>query len=362
MTELTWTPMDGDAFVTHDGFIFYTFGYEHPNDHVFAFLKYIPSKHQKLFPIEYLPTRWKLGSSELIRPKQLYSASNFKRYVQAFRRNYPDYLYHCPSREKEVICPTSRTIKRVYKPHARLKALLEKKNRNRLENLTLELIDYLSNASNVSKSDFGVHGSIALGIATNQSDIDLVVYGAGNFRRLEATLSKLVHQRSLTHIAPDGGATNGILRGKFSEKLFVCTAVRKVEEISSVYGDFKYSAVAPLKLRCRVIDDSETMFRPATYGIGDCQPLNQDSQIESDHMPNVAVSMIGLYRNIARKDDYIEVSGVLEQVEEVRTGGISFQLVVGSGTSENEYIQLVSKKEAGQANMRTLDAYSLPPP
>lgn len=341
MTKLPWTPMDGDAFLTHDGFIFYTFGYEHPENRVFAFIKYIPSKHQKLFPIEYLPTRWKLGSSELIRPRHLYSASNFKKYVQAFRRNYPDYLYHCPYREKEVICPECRTIKRVYKPRARLKALLEKKDRNRLENLALELIDSLSKASNVSKHDFGVHGSIALGMATNQSDIDLVVYGADNFRRLETTMRKLGQQPSLTHIAPNRGATNGILRGKFREKLFVCTAVRKVEETSSVYGAFTYSAVAPLKLQCRVTDDSETMFRPAMYGIGDCQPLNQNIQIESDHMPSVAVSMIGLYRNIARKDDYIEVSGVLEQVEELRTGKTSFQLVVGSGTTQREYMQLV---------------------
>ena len=344
MTELAWTPVDGDAFVTHDGFIFYTFGYEHPADRVFAFLKYIPSKHQKLFRIEYLPTRWKLGSSELIRPKHLYSASNFQKYIQTFRRNFPDYLYHCPYREKEVICPTRSATKRLYKPNARMKALLEKEDRNRLEDLTLELIDSLSNASNVSKHDFGVHGSIALGTATNQSDIDLVVYGADNFRRLEATVNKLGRQRSLAHIASDRAETNGILRGQFREKLFVCTAVRKVEEISSAYGDLKYSAVGAMKIRCKVTDDGETMFRPAIYRIDECEPLNHDSQIGPDRMPNVVVSMIGLYRNIARKDDYIEVSGVLEQVEELRTGKISFQLVVGSGTSENEYIQLVSRK------------------
>ncbi len=346
MAELTWTPMDGDAFLTHDGFIFYTFGYEHPGDRVFAFLKYIPSKYRKLFPVECLPTRWKLGSSELIRPRHLYSTSNFKKYAETFRRNFPDYLYHCPYREKEVICPARNAIKRVYTPHARLKALLQKGDRNRLENLALELIDSLSNASNVSKHNFGVHGSIALGTATNQSDIDLVVYGADNFRQVEAAVNKLGRQRSLVHIASDRAEPNGILRGQFEEKVFICTAVRKVEEISSVYGDLKYSAVAAMKLRCRITDDSETVFRPAIYGIDECEPLNHDSQIGPDHMPNVAVSMIGLYRNIARKDDYVEVSGVLEQVEEPRTGKISFQLVVGSGTNEDEYIQLVSKKEA----------------
>ena len=344
MMRPTWTPVDGDAFLTHDDFIFYTFGYEHPADHVFAFVKYIPSKHRKFFSIDYLPTHWKLGSSELVRPRHLYSASNFKKYAEVFRRSFPDYLYHCPYREKEVICAARNSIKHVYTPHQRLKVLLKKEDRNHLEDLTLKLISFLSGASSIPIEDFGVHGSIALGIATNHSDIDLVVYGADNFRRLEAAVNKPTLQRSPTHIASNRAEMNGTLRGQFREKTFVCTAVRKTEEISTTYGDFKYLPIAPMKFRCRVTDDSETMFRPAIYKIGECEPLNQDSRIKSDQTPNVAVSMIGLYRNIARKDDYIEVSGVLEQVEELRTGKISFQLVVGSGTSENEYIQLVSRK------------------
>jgi len=77
--------MDGDAFLTQDGFVFYTFGYDHPADRVFAFLKYIPSKEQKLFKIDWLPTRWKLGSLELVRPKSLYSPGNFHKYSEVFR-------------------------------------------------------------------------------------------------------------------------------------------------------------------------------------------------------------------------------------------------------------------------------------
>ena len=38
MMEEIWVPMDGDTFVTKDGFIMNTFGYEHPDDRVFAFL------------------------------------------------------------------------------------------------------------------------------------------------------------------------------------------------------------------------------------------------------------------------------------------------------------------------------------
>ena len=32
---------DGDTLLMNEGFIFYVFGYEHPNNRVFSFLKYI---------------------------------------------------------------------------------------------------------------------------------------------------------------------------------------------------------------------------------------------------------------------------------------------------------------------------------
>jgi len=335
--------MDGDAFLTHDGFIFYTFGYEHPADRVFAFLKYIPLKKQKLFKIDYLTTRWRLGSLELIRPKSLYSPNNFHKYSEVFRRSFPHYLYYCPYRGKEVICPTRKSMKRVYTPRRGFQALLHKKDKNGMQSLTLELIDFLSDASGVSIDDFGVHGSIALGMETSGSDIDLVVYGAYNFRKLEATVNKLVAERAL-----DGTSFNELNRTphkQFKGKPFICNAVRKADEINTAYGDSKYSPLSPVKFRCRVTDDAETMFRPAIYRIRNYQSMNSQSNLTHNHTPNTVTSMIGLYRNIARKDDEIEVSGVLEQIEELGTGKTSFQVVVGSGTSEDEYIRRVSREE-----------------
>ena len=60
--------MDGDTFVTKDGFIMNTFGYEHPEDRVFAFLKYIPAQYKQLFNVEMLTRTWKFGSNQLTQP------------------------------------------------------------------------------------------------------------------------------------------------------------------------------------------------------------------------------------------------------------------------------------------------------
>jgi len=50
------------------------------------------------------------------------------------------------------------------------------------------------------------------------------------------------------------------------------------------------------------------------------------------------VSMIGCYRNIAKKGNKIKVSGTLERVENLKTGKIFHQVVVGTGASEEEHI------------------------
>jgi len=349
--EKGWVPRDGDAFLTRHNFVFYTIGYEHPTERIFAFLKYIPTHYSSLFPIDYLSRRWKLGSTELVRPEKLYSVSNLQTFIQVLSRDFPNYLYYCPYRSKEVVCPTRDVVKRVYVPNQRLQSLRRKKNRNRLQDLTLELVSLLSKTSDVPLEDLGVHGSIALGIDTDQSDVDLVVYGAQNFRKLEVGVNKLADDGVIDYIFNNRLDMARKHRGQFRGKAFVYTAVRKMDEISAKYEDNKYSVVAPVKFRCMVTDDREAMFRPAVYKIRNYKPLEPSSQLERDMQPSLVVSMIGMYRNIAREGDCIEVSGVLEQVEHLQTGRIGFQAVVGSGTSDDEYVLPISNFKAQKGSI-----------
>jgi len=219
-------------------------------------------------------------------------------------------------------------------PSQRLKTLFKKKQRDRLQELALETVTLLSVKSKVPVQDFGLHGSIALDMHSAESDIDLVVYGAENFRRLEATVNRLFKKDAL-----DAARKN---RGEYKGKVFVYNAVRKPEEVRVKYGDHKYFPISSINFRCRVEDDIEAMFRPAIYQIGDYQPLNSASRLEKDQIPQTLVSMIGCYRNVSRKGERIEVSGVLERMEHLKTHKVSYQVVVGSGTREEEYIWRVS--------------------
>jgi len=333
-----WTPRDGDAFVTKEGLVFYVFGYEHPKNRVLSFLKYIPSKLKPHFPIRFLRQKWKLGNIELARPEKLYTAQNYQKLLETFRSTYPQYIYLCPYRGKEVISAPLKHVEKVYVPKECLQRLFEKKRKDRLQRLALELVSLLSTEFKVPLEDFGIHGSIALNMHTAKSDIDLVVYGSRNFRSLEKAIDKLVEEGTLKHIFTKKLDRARKHRGRYNDKLFVYNAVRKISEINVHYGNHKYVPTRDVTFSCEVVDDNEAMFRPAIYQVKNYQPLDPASKLIEDEVPTRVVSMIGYYRNVAKRGEKIKVSGTLERVENFETGENTHQVVVGTGIREDEYI------------------------
>ncbi|MEM3550242.1 MAG: nucleotidyltransferase domain-containing protein [Candidatus Bathyarchaeia archaeon] len=334
----SWHPLDGETFLTKEGFIFNVFGYEHPEGRVFSFLKYIPSNFKELFGIRFLERTWRYKKFELFRAEKLYTAKNYQTFLEVFQKSFPEYIYFCPFRKKKVISASLNSIIKVYSPRRSLQTLTKTFRRDKLQQKALDLINLISNESKVVLDDFGVHGSIALGMHTENSDIDIVVYGGKNFRKVEAAVNKLVKDGTLSFIFNNRLDAARRFKGRYRDKVFMYNAVRKPEEVASKYGEYSYTPIIPVKLRCIVKDDSEAMFRPAIYKIEKSTFLNDVSAFIEDALPEVVVSMIGCYRNVARKGDKIEVSGMLERVFENKTEKSSYQVVVGTAENEEEYI------------------------
>lgn len=333
-----WVPADGDTFVTREGFIFNTFGYEHPNNRVFAFLKYIPAEFKELFNVDMLERTWRYGGRTLFRAEKLYTAKNYKSFIATFRKNFPAYLYYCYLRNKELISAPLNLIEQVYVPKNCLTALKQLKQLDTLQKMALELISMISEESKVGTEDFGVHGSIALNMHAPESDIDFVVYGSQNFRKVEAAIARLVDAGKLSYIAGNRIEAARKFQGRYNKKIFMYNATRKPEEIKTQYGMHRFSSLKPLRFQCTVSDDTENMFRPATYKITDYKPLNAESELPADRIPDRVVANIGCYRNVARAGNPIKVAGTLERVESIKTGEVTYQVIVGTATSEEEYI------------------------
>ena len=331
-----WTPRDGDAIITKDNFIFYVFGYEHPPNRTLAFLKYIPIEYAKFFPIKYLKKKWNFKGKTLCRAEKLYSAENYRILIESLKKNFSHYVYFCPYRMKEILSVPFTQISEVYIPSVCLQKLVFSPKKDDLQRLALELISLISAEAKVDFEDFGIHGSIALNMHSSSSDIDFVVYGSKNFRKVEKAIEKLAQEGEISYVFKTRLDRIRKYRGRFKGKLFVYNAVRKLGEIKTRYGENRYEPIKPVKFQCEVLEDEEAVFRPAIYRIGDYLPLNNESQVEE--YPKYVVSMIGAYRNVAKKGQKIEVSGMLERVENIESGKTYYQVVVGTGRMENEYI------------------------
>ncbi|MFQ6064715.1 MAG: hypothetical protein ACE5L6_04485 [Candidatus Bathyarchaeia archaeon] len=337
-----WTPVDGDTFLTKENFVFCVFGYEHPDGQAFSFLKYVPSQLKKLFSIRFVERKWKFQDVELVRPEKLYTAKNYQEIMKTFRSNFPHYVYACPFYGKEIASSPFEFIKRVYVPRECLHELLQRKEKDLLQELAVELATLLSEVSHVSLEEFGIRGSIALDMHTTRSDIDFAVYGAKNFRNVEEAVGKLNDEGTLSYIFSTKLDRFRKFKGRYKNALFMFSAVRGREEIEHSYGTCTYHPIQSLKFQCRVVNDNEAMFKPAIYKITDYQPLDPSSELADEESPRKVVSMIGCYRNLARKGGRIEVSGMLEKVENIENGAVHHQVVVGTGIHEDEYICPIS--------------------
>jgi predicted nucleotidyltransferase len=285
-----------------------------------------------------LERTWKYGETRLFRAEKLYTAQNYQSFIQTFRKNFPEYIYYCYLRHKELISAPLSSIARVYVPKQCLSVLTRLEQPDTLQKMALNLISLLSKESSVDMEDFGIHGSIALNMHTPESDIDFVVYDSENFRKVEATIARLVNAGLLSYIFSNRLDAARRFQGRYLNKTFMFNATRKPEEVKVKYGMFRFSSIDPVRFQCTVSDDSEIMFRPATYKIGNYKPLDSASELPKDKIPNRVISNIGCYRNVAREGSEIKVSGKLERVEEIKTGDVFYQVVVGTATSEEEYI------------------------
>jgi predicted nucleotidyltransferase len=340
MVVKNWVPMDGDTFVTSNGFIMNTFGYEHPENHLFAFLKYIPAKYKNMFNVEMLERTWQYNQTELFRAEKLYTAKNYQTFIEAFRKNFPDYLFYDQNRDKEIIVAPLNRIEEVFIPRDRLVWLQNLSKRDELQDKALDLIGLISKEAEVPLSDMGLHGSLALNMHAPHSDIDFVVYGTDNFRRVEAAIERLVvDSAKLSYIIGNRLDAARKFQGRYQGKIYMYNATRQFEEVVTKFGQYKYIPISSVRFQATIDSDRETMYRPATYKISGYKPLDPESELPNDRIPVQVVSNIGCYRNIAKQGSEIKVSGRLEKVESTISGGqVFYQVVVGTATSEEEYI------------------------
>jgi predicted nucleotidyltransferase len=341
-------PKDRDYIETVEGLLFCVAGYLHPPDKYTAYLKYSPVPQGK----------WRRGEVAYRRELDYYHALQVGETLVYLQREYPHYVHRCPVRDMTFSFVPHAYVKRYYRPEERLKEILAAPQ-DSLEEEVADLVHHLGSRSGVPTDALGVTGSLLVRIHDPAfSDIDLVVYGLENVRRVKEMMEArtappfsrldeeyladwrrlIAEQFSLSAEEARHVERRHWNVGCFGAKrrFFSLHPTRSDAEISESYGDHFYRDLGMAHLRATIADASGSLFLPARYTVEQVEVI---AGAGVQGAIGEIISHEGIFCHIAQAGQRVEAYGKLERID----GGPAHRLVVGTTRNAGpEYIKLVA--------------------
>ncbi len=330
---------DKDYLKTKEGLLFCVVGYSHPSDRVIAYLKYVPGEGL-----------WRDEKFTYERILKQYTMEDIESTIKFLEERYPfyvDYLECIGGRMSAV--PINR-IAYHYVPSEKIRKIKVSKEKKVLEKKLIELIELLVSHSSIPFENFGVTGSILLGIQGEHSDIDLVIYGARNSFKIRKTMKKLFKEKKLLPLegpelrkyCEENSKKYGVPyqqievfysrkvdRGYFNGTFFSWHGVRSYSEIPE--GLERVTPLGFIEAVCEVKRNKESFFLPAVYTVSLTSVNSKEVRVNESSLKRSLkeiVSYQGLYSGLFNVGDKVYVKGKLEEVKKGHS--IYHRIVIGS--------------------------------
>ncbi len=341
---------EGDFIETADGLIFDVKGMIHPPERIIAFLRYYPEESGK---------RLKNG----IRYKKVY---DLEARFDLIRERYPQYLFNDRISGEILQAIPKERIKVIFRPAELVKKLIsvdgeEQSERQEsylmLQN-ALELIRLIKMETNINYEDMGISGSFLVNLDTEQSDIDLVIYGSENAYRVREGLDSLYQSRpeiiqpysrkNISNLYEFRGKESKIpfeiflkleqrkkLQGIFRGADFYIRCIRNWSEIENKYGDIHYKFIGLATIQGIISDDSEAILTPCKYPI-DSSKIVHGPKI-SERIKEI-ISFRGRFCEQGLTGEEVEARGKLELVRSKNKN--YYRLLIG--TFKSDYLTVLN--------------------
>ena len=177
----------------------------------------------------------------------------------------------------------------------------------------------MRDAAGVPGTALGLTGSLLFDLHAADSDIDLVVYGDGECRKVHAALTRLLDDPSSALRRPRGKElvaihamhredtplsaadfarlqAGKVNEGRFAGRPYFVRFVKLPAEVPERYGDPRFAPAGRALVEARVVDDRDALFTPCRYG------LREPRFLEGPHVADLGevVSFRGRFADQAR--------------------------------------------------------------
>jgi predicted nucleotidyltransferase len=329
-------PREGDLLESVEGVIFDVKGLVHPPDKAIAFPRFIPDQ-------EGFRTR------KGVKYVKVYGFSERFAFLESAMPNYV--VYDRVFDEKLCEVPLEN-VKKIYSPVEGLRRLRKEGESGKLDGLeraALQCLTLLRERANVPWDSLGVSGSVLVVLHTLASDIDPVVYGVENCRKVHLALKKMLEEGN-TPFKPYNledlrklfafrskdtfmgfedfvkVESRKVFQGKFMDRDYFIRFVKDHSEIGEKYGDVHYRNCGYARIEAVVVDDSEAIFTPCTYKIEKVK-IVEGPKLEP--IREIA-SFRGRFCEQAKKGEIVVAQGKIEHVSDQRSGEEYFRLLLGN--------------------------------
>ncbi|MBD3172317.1 hypothetical protein GF326_07585 [Candidatus Bathyarchaeota archaeon] len=312
---------EGHYIRTVDGLFFAVKGGRHNDGIVLSTLRYIPSECGER---EYLGRPY----------KRVYDVESTTKFLE---ENYPKYINYIDWLGMDLQSVPESLIEQVYDPRLRLQDIMSNPQSS-LEKTIFYFVNKLSEKSGVSLSNFGISGSVLIGLETEVSDIDLNIYGEKEGREVYVALKEL--RRELAWVSGyDEDDVWSVLLSRWGETGLNLEQMRSIECRKILHGKIRgvdyfirllieedQSVSEPLTrvtVSGTITDDSKSIYIPCTYRVEDIK--NEDSGSKCSVVE--LKSYRGKFTEQVKKGEKIMARGTLERVHS--GGDTYYRLILG---------------------------------
>jgi len=332
---------EGELIENLSGSIFDVKGLIHPPRRIVAFIRFVPDPKGDR----------KRGK---MRYRKVYALS--RRYV-LLQKAFPTYLMYDSVFDEHLCEVPVKAIKHHYKPVDRLIELRHCNELDKVESQTFQFAELLKESANIEWDKIGISGSVLVKLHKPDSDIDPIVYGSENCRKVYLTLKGLLEDeksavdpynleelrklfdfrsRDTAMLFEDFVRTESrkVMQGKFLQRDYSMRFVKDWNEIEEQYGTTRYVNEGYARVKASVIDDSESIFTPCHYKISHVELL------EGIHLEPIKeiVSFRARFCEQARNGETVIAQGKVERVQKEGTEEY-YRLLIGGNVSD--YVILV---------------------